>query len=370
MIKRILLFLVIIFNGNPGVLFSQENGKVVTAERYNAPEIDGILNDSEWLGSVKVTGFIQMDPVEGDPASERTEVHIIYDEENLYIGIKCYDTDPENIKSNIESRDGEIESDYIALCFDTFHDHLNAFSFGTNPAGTKFDGMWYNDNKYDGSWNGVWRVKTGLDNNGWTAEFKIPFSTIKFSDNTNGAWGFNIRRIIARKNEISFWQNVTRDEGFRVSKFGHLIGLKEIKSGLNLEILPYLTNRNQKNRISSFRTKNDNGITGFDIKYGITSNLSATLTVNPDYAQIEADEDLINLSRYPLYLPERRPYFTEGASIYRTAGDLSFYSKRINEPAYGLKINGKNGKWNWGILNCLNDNDMGIKNEINSGILP
>ncbi|MFC1492542.1 DUF5916 domain-containing protein [candidate division KSB1 bacterium] len=370
MIKRTLLLFIVVLIGNPGILFSQENVKVVKVEKFKAPEIDGILNDAEWLNSVKAADFIQMDPVEGDPASEKTEVYIIYDDENLYIGVKCFDTDPDNIKNNIEGRDGDIESDYIALCFDTFHDHLNAFSFGTNPAGTKFDGMWYNDAVYDQSWNGVWRVKTGLDNNGWTAEFKIPFSTIKYSEKANGTWGLNIRRVIARKNEISFWQNVTRNEGFRVSKFGHLKGLQEIKSGLNLEILPYVTNRNQKNRTSSFRAQNDNGITGFDIKYGITSNISATLTVNPDFAQIEADEDLINLTRYPLYLPERRPFFTEGASIYKTAGDLNFYSKRINEPVYGLKINGKIGKWNLGVLNCLNDNDMGIKSEINSGTLP
>lgn len=359
-------------------LFSQESFKSVNATKAPAPRIDGILNDSEWLHGGLATGFIQRDPEEGEPATEKTEAYFLYDEENLYVGIKCFDSEPDKIKNNIASRDAFIESEYISLSFDTFHDHMNAFQFGTNPTGTKKDGRRFEDDQYDGSWNGVWWVESNVVEDGWIAEFKIPFSTIKFAGKAESVWGLNIMRVIPRKKEYSHWQNVTRDDGVRVSKFGHLENLKNIKSGLNLEVLPYLTSRIQKDRISSFRTKNENGITGLDVQYGITTNLKATLTVNPDFAQIEADEDLINLTRYPLYLPEKRPFFTEGASIFQTPGSYRFfqiyctpfYSRRMNEPVYGLKINGKIGKWNTGILHVLNDNDVGMKRRMKKGEIP
>ncbi len=378
MSRKVLLLFVFLFIGFINSSFSQENIKSVKAVRAASPKIDGTFHDSEWLHGGKATDFIQLDPVEGDSATERTEAYFLYDDENLYVGIQCFDSEPDKIKSNVEGRDAFIESDYISFNFDTFHDHINAFQFGTNPAGTKKDGRMYKDNQYDGSWNGVWWVKTGFIENGWIAEFKIPFSTIKFAGKENNIWGLNIMRVIPRKKEFSHWQRITRDEGKRVSKSGHVEGLKGIRPGLNLEILPYLTSRSQKDRVTSFRTQNENGITGLDVQYGITSNLKATLTVNPDFAQIEADEDLINLTRYPLYLPEKRPFFTEGASIFKTTGSYNFfsifcspiYTRRINEPIYGLKLNGKIGKWNVGLLNSYNDNDIGIRNKIKKGKLP
>ncbi|UCE07828.1 MAG: carbohydrate binding family 9 domain-containing protein, partial [bacterium] len=378
MSKKNVVILLILLLGFISYSFSQESIKSVKAVRSTPPQIDGSFHDSEWLHGGKATDFIQLDPVEGEPATERTEAYFLYDDDYLYVGIKCFDSEPDKIKSNIEGRDAFIESEYISFNLDTFHDHINAYQFGTNPAGTKKDGRFYDDNKYDESWNGVWWVQSGLFKKGWIAEFKIPFSTIKFAGKKDITWGLNIMRVIPRKNEFSHWQKITRDEGKRVSKSGHLEGLQGIRSGLNLEILPYLTNRVQKDRISTFRMQNENGITGLDVKYGITTNLSATLTINPDFAQIEADEDLINLTRYPLYLPEKRPYFTEGASVFKTSGSYfffnryftPFYSRRINEPIYGLKLNGKIGKWNTGILHSLNDNDVGLNTRKSNGQLP
>ena len=229
----------------------------------------------------------------------------------------------------------------------------------------------YNDTESDVRWDGVWFAKTDITDFGWTIEYQIPFSTLDFKKNGDGTWGLNIFRFIPRKNEYSYWQKVTRDDGYRVSRNGHLENLVGIKPGLNLEILPYVTGRGQKDRISSFSTRNDNGIAGVNISYGISSNLTGSLTLNPDFAQIEADEDLINLTRYPLYLTEKRPFFTEGASVFNTAGNNSekslFYSRRMNEPEYGLKINGKTGDWDIGILHVLNDNDMGINEKIDAG---
>ena len=206
------------------------------------------------------------------------------------------------------------------------------------------------------------------------AEYKIPFATLKFQEGDDLTWGININRFIRRNNETCYWQPLSRDDEFKVSKSGHLHGLKSISSGHDLEILPYFTDRITKARLKQFRTANENGFTGFDIKYGIKRNLNMVFTINPDFAQIEADEDQINLTRYPLYLPEKRPFFTEGASIFITAGNNEtkrlFYSRRINEPVYGLKLNGKIGEWNIGVFHAMNNNDKGIENEINNGNLP
>ncbi|MFC1724325.1 DUF5916 domain-containing protein [candidate division KSB1 bacterium] len=354
--------------------FSQEITKSVTAVRTSTPQIDGVFHDYEWQKGGMATGFTQFNPDEGEPASQKTEVYFLYDDENIYIGVYCYDEEPDKIVRRIGSRDQIEDTDYISVYLDPFHDHRDAFQFAVNAAGTQDDGRYFNDMNYDNSWDGVWWAKTGMIKNGWIAEIKIPFSTLKFPEKNVHTWGLNLRRVITRNNELSFWQEANRDNMWRVSKYGHLEGLESIKTGLNLEILPYVTSRVHDDRISSLKMQNDNGITGVDVKYGVTSNLTATLTINPDFAQIEADEDLINLSRYPLYLPEKRPFFTEGLNVFRTArsqfhGGL-FYTRRINEPVYGLKINGKVGNWDVGVLHSMNDNDAGINAKIENEDIP
>ena len=358
--------------------FTQEKPKSVIAVKTSTPKIDGIFNDEEWLNGGKAAGFIQREPKEGIPSTENTEVYFYYDESNLYIGAKCYDSQPEKVMSQIAGRDNIGAADYIEIILDTFHDHRNAYFFGTTPSGTKIDGKYSNDGEKDDSWDGVWYVESNLTDYGWVSEFKIPFSTLKFSDKSS-RWGLNIRRDIERKQENTYWQTITRNEGFKISTAGHLENLKGIKPGMNLQVLPYLTNRMGKDRLSPVKTQNDNGITGLDLKYGLTSNLTAVLTVNPDFAQIEADEDKINLSRYAYILREKRPFFLEGGSNFNTAGNSMsdgeyrtalFYSRRINEPVYGLKITGKVGDWDLGVIHALNDNDIGIQQMIENEELP
>jgi len=316
--------------------------KSVKAVKTETPVIDGRFDDSEWNFGGLVEDFVQLEPEEGIPASEQTEVYILYDIQNMYVGIKCFDSEPGRIMSEIAGRDNQGASDMIALAFDTFNDHRNAYFFGTTPAGTKIDGRIFNDGQMDDSWDGVWYVETGRTDFGWTAEFRIPFNTLTFSKKAEN-WGMNIIRSIERKKEEAFWQPVSRNEGFRVSQFGHLEDIKGIKSGMNFKMLPYLTSGARKDRISPLTRNNPNGFTGLDLRYGIASNLTAVLTINPDFAQIEADEDRINLSRYPYILREKRPFFLEGASIFNTAGNAMsdgeyrtalFYSRRINEPVY------------------------------------
>ena len=348
--------------------------KSVKAVKTGTPVIDGWFDDSEWQYGGLATDFIQLEPNEGVPASEKTEVYFLYDSENLYVGVKCFDKEVDQIMSEITGRDNRGASDMIALSFDTFDDNRNAYFFGTIPAGTKIDGRIFNDGQMDDSWDGVWYVETERRDFGWTAEFKIPFNSLTFS-NKGQNWGMNIFRSIERKKEESFWQPVTRNEGFRVSRFGQLENIEGIKPGMNLQLLPYLTSGARKDRVSPITNNNPNGFTGIDVRYGITSNLTAVLTINPDFAQIEADEDRINLSRYPYLLREKRPFFLEGASIFNTAGNAMsdgeyrtalFYSRRINEPVYGLKTTGKVGNWDLGVIHTLNDNDIGLQQKIDN----
>ncbi|MFC1726756.1 DUF5916 domain-containing protein, partial [candidate division KSB1 bacterium] len=387
--KSSLIILVLLLTTN--FVFSQEVIKSVRAVKTKSPKIDGIFENSEWLYGGKATGFTQQEPLEGVPASQETEVYFLYDEDNLYVGVKCLDLLKEEIMSELSGRDNTGASDFISISIDTYNDHRNGYFFGATPGGTKIDGRYYNDGVKDNNWDGVWWVKTNLTDYGWIAEFKIPFSTLKFADKPENIWGLNISRMIQRYRETSWWQEMTRDDQLKVSKFGHLEGLEGIKPGMNLEILPYATNRLQKTRVTSFGANNENGITGIDIKYGVTSNLNAVLTVNPDFAQIEADEDIINLGRYPVFLREKRPFFIEGSSNFNTASNpghrgymggggggswgrggsnMLFYSRRINEPVYGLKIAGKIGSWNIGLLHSLNDNDIVLSTRVEEGELP
>ncbi len=352
--------------------------KTVQAVRTRTPVIDGVFKEREWRLAGIATNFTQVEPQEGQPASEQTEAYFYYDDKNLYVGVKCFDSKPEKIMSELTSRDESGASDFIALAFDTFNDDRNGYFFGTTPYGSKVDGRIYNDGQSDESWDGVWYVETGRSDEGWVAEFRIPFKSLTFKEAQSMTWGMNILRKIERKKEETFWQPVSRDEGLKVSNFGQLSGLENIQPGMNFQILPYITSGLQQERNSDIQTHSPNGLTGLDVRYGITSNLTAVLTVNPDYAQIEADEDQINLSHYPLILKEKRPFFLEGASIFNTAGNSMsdgeyrtalFYSRRINNPVYGLKTTGKIGQWDMGVLHVLNENDRGLQQMAEDGAI-
>jgi len=352
---------------------SAQEIRSVKAVKTASPKIDGNFHIEEWYSAEVITDFIQTEPIEGIKASESTKAYILYDDKNLYIGVQCFDREPSKIAAQLDRRDNISNSDYIAIFFDTFHDHRTGFSFATTPYGTKIDAYIYNDDSETTSWNGIWDVKTKITDYGWIAEFVIPFKTLKFNNLKEQTWGLNIKRRIERKKEDSYWQTVRRNDGLRASKFGHLTNLVGISTGINLRLLPYVIGNMSKERGKSlsFGSRGDR-TTGIDLQYGITTNLIANLTLYPDFAQIEADPELINLSRYPLFYPEKRPFFIEGCDIFKTSGNIYsnlFYSRRINEPLYGLKITGKISGFSLGFINVINDNDLGIQNKINSGFL-
>lgn len=305
-------------------------------------EIDGKLEEASWAKASVLTNFTQQNPKEGAPATEKTEVRILYGKDFLYVGVRAFDSEPEKIKAILARRDSSPPSDWIRIWIDSYHDHRTAFEFAVNPSGVKRDVSWTDDSKTAEDWDAVWDVEVSLDEEGWSAEFRIPFSQLRFPEKRSQIWGLQVGRIIARKNELIYWRHVPKGIPKFVSLFGDLKGLKKIPAPRRLQLLPYSMGRSSiqpvdggnpfQNRSSYFA-----GL-GLDLKYGLTSNLTLDATFNPDFGQVEADPAQINLTAYETYFPEKRPFFIEGNNIINfplgggTARESLLYSRRIGRP--------------------------------------
>ena len=341
--------------------------------------IDGRIDEKEWINATKISEFIQREPNEGEKISENTELYLTFDKNNLFIAFRCWDKNADKIVANIMRRDEWLlNNDCIEIFLDTYHDHRNAYYFSTNPLGAQRDGIItaeLPDEQQNWDWNGVWDNASSIDSNGWSAEISIPFKTLRFDDSDSLTWGINFSRYIPRKREEAYWSPILRDYGwsgkYRVSAFGILHGLKNIQHPEKFEFKPFIltgTKRDFEEDNSYSFEKN----LGFDAKYHITPNLNMDISFNTDFAQVEADQEQINLSRFELFLPEKRDFFLEGASIFRfgerhlfplfTPSSL-FFSRRIgisddNElvPVLGgIKMTGKIGKINTGFINIFTD---------------
>lgn len=322
-----------------GDLYAGDNPKTVQAIRTaKPPRIDGFLNDEVWNLAQPINDFLQRDPNEGAPASERTTIRVLYDDDALYFGCMMEDSEPAKIVARRTRRDNEIESDYISIRIDSFHDHQTAFEFTLNASGSKTDILIYDDKKNeDASWDVVWEAETQILPNGWSAEFKIPFSVLRFSKQAKQEWGINFIRRISRKQERAFWALIGRTQSGFVSRFGHLVGMDDLPSPVRLEVLPYVVGRQEFRPTSGPGTKDRNflGNLGLDLKYGLRSYLTLDATLNPDFGQVEADPAVLNLSTYETFFPEKRPFFIEGTQILRFTtfgerfGPGLFYSRRI-----------------------------------------
>jgi len=303
--------------------------------------IDGILDESDWQRAPATTGFIQHMPDEGKPATERTTVQVIYDDEAIYVGIKAFDSQPDKIVGRLCRRDDYTPSDWIHIGFDSYNDKRTGFGFSVNPVSVKQDRIWYNDSEEDDNWDAVWDVATKIDGDGWTAEFSIPFNQLRYSNNgETTSWGFQVAREICRQNEMSLWNPVPRDVNQIVSLFGRLEGMESLPKFRNLEILPYAVGS-----LDSYGDAEDDPFRnhlvgdqriGADIKYGITSDVTLNATINPDFGQVEQDPSEFNITAYETYFEERRPFFIEGSNLFQYRlmfGDDSreglFYSRRI-----------------------------------------
>jgi hypothetical protein len=314
---------------------------VARAQRISAaPRIDGSLDDAAWASAAPITDLWQNTPNEGQPASERTDVRIVYDDEAIYVGARMFDREPALVHSQLSRRDNTGTSDLFTIAFDSYLDHRTAFQFSVNPSGVRADAITTQDNDSgDDSWDPVWEVRTRRDSLGWTAELRIPFSQLRFSAAPVQTWGINIVRFIQRRAETSefAWKGQT-EEGY-ASYFGHLSGLEALPQPRRLEILPYASSKAQFDPATPGDPFHDGSRVatagGVDLKYGLTSNLTVDATFNPDFGQVEQDPAFVNLSAFEQYLQERRPFFIEGADIFNFGGQQFFYSRRIGQPPRG-----------------------------------
>jgi len=377
--------LVAVFLITIGCCFGSDQTREVRAVRVEkGPKIDGLVEEQVWQSAVPATDFVQQDPDFGAPATARTEVRFLFDEKNLYIGIICYDSDPDKILVTQSRRDGDLQDDdSIQIVLDTFKDNQNGFVFGTNPTGVEYDGQVSKEGRSGGftsaatsgggsdpraqrgaiggfnlNWDGNWKVQARTTRRGWEAEMEIPFSTLRFAPGRD-VWGLNILRIVRRKNELSFWSPIPRSLNLhKVSMAGNLTGIKPGNSH-NLQWTPYVLVGKEKNYSSG---KSDHTAeAGIDLKYGVTSSLTLDLSYNTDFAQVEVDDQQVNLTRFDLFFPEKRPFFLENAGFFQFGTPQEteiFFSRRIGIGPNGIpipivggaRLTGKVGRYSLGIL--------------------
>jgi hypothetical protein len=310
--------------------------------------VDAVLSEPAWSSAQVVTGFSQFEPRYGDAASLQTTIRVVYDRRAIYFGIECADPDPSRISSKVTARDGEVwEDDSVALILDTFGDGNSAYFFIVNSIGTQQDEQWADNGRTrDIRWDGTWQSAATRGPSGWTAEVAIPFSTLRF-DREGARWGFDAIRYIPRSREMSRW-TAELTEWFRISEFGSIVDLElvDIVSD-TVSFIPYVQGQ-------AVEGASGTGDVGLDVRYNLSSNIGVEATFNPDFATIEADVEQINLTRFELFFPEKRPFFLEGGENYSTRIQ-QFYSRRIGEIPAGVKANGKAGPWKFNMLGTRSD---------------
>ncbi|NOZ03162.1 MAG: carbohydrate binding family 9 domain-containing protein [FCB group bacterium] len=372
----------------------------VIAHRLEHPlKIDGLLTEPLYDTTPNQT-FIQVDPDNGKPASESTQVWVGYDDNALYIGARLWDSQPDSIIGRMGRRDNDTNSDLFQVAIDSYHDKRSGYFFLINPSGAIQDGTIANDSWFDNTWDGVWDSKAVIDDQGWTVEMRIPYSQLRFSKQDEYVWGIGFGRIIKRKNEQAFFTYFPRGESGIVSRFAVLKGITDITPPKRTEFLPYFTSGYSllpSLKDNPFYKGKDTKLNiGTDMKLGIGNNITIDATINPDFGQVEVDPSVINLSAYETYYEEKRPFFVEGANIFsfgkggpsnRWGFNFSepnfFYSRRIGRPPQGwvatngwvdkpqttsilgaAKISGKlNGDWSIGGLSALTKREYARVNE-------
>lgn len=335
-------------------IFFTAFGQAPDKKRYQAtrittaPDINGILDDPAWKNGEWIDDFTQYEPYNGREASQRTAFNILFDEDNMYIGLKAYDTSPDSIIKRLTRRDN-IDGDMVGILFDSYHDLRTGFLLGVSSGGVKFDQMMTNDGQNeDSSWDPNWWVKSSINSEGWEAEMKIPFSQVRFDKNSNGIWGLEVIRMLYRKNEMSFWQPILKDAPGLIHLAGELTGLQQIKPRKIFDVTPYAVARTEHykpeagNPFAYGKDYRFNG--GIDAKIGVKNNLTLDMTINPDFGQVEADPSEVNLTAYETFFSEKRPFFIEGNNITNfgigigdggVGNDNLFYSRRIGrKPQY------------------------------------
>ncbi|RLD34439.1 MAG: hypothetical protein DRI72_02835 [Bacteroidetes bacterium] len=355
------------------------------------PVIDGKGDDVVWELTEWSGDFIQREPYENEDPSQQTAFKILYDDNNLYVLIRAFDTEPDKIERRLARRDS-WEGDFVSIAIDSYNDDLTGFVFAVNAAGVKNDGIVTNDTDFDDTWNPVWYVKVSIDKLGWLSEMKIPFTQLRFANSTDHVWGLELLRILFRKEEMSLWQMVPQQASGWVSLWGNLHGIEDIKPKKEVELIPYVMGNiktYEKEEGNPYMDGTDPGFNaGLNGKVAITNDLTLNFTINPDFGQVEADPSQVNLTAFETFYEEKRPFFIEGSNIYdypvSSSGgffgrDNLFYSRRIGRrPQYypdlpddeyvkapeftrilgAVKLSGKsqNG-WSVGVLESITKNE-------------
>jgi hypothetical protein len=358
----------------------------------NSIRVNGELGEELWRVAPAVDAFVQREPEEGGQPSQRTEVRVAYDETTLFVRVHAFDTEPHRIVSYLTRRDQDSPSDWIRVLIDSYHDRRTAFEFAVNPDGVKQDRYWTNDTNSDDSWDAVWDVKVTRDRTGWSAEFRIPFSQLRFTKSDAMTFGFAVSRSIGRLNETSTWPLLARSANGYVSSFGELGGVSMRGSPKKLELVPYTLGSLTRQRPGDnplLATSAGDAAVGLDVKYALTPGLTFTSTFNPDFGQVEADPAVVNLTAFETFFNERRPFFVEGSGMFKFDSDCwdgpcsVFYSRRIGRSPQGLdvlptgdnvyteypaqstilgagKLTGRVGQYSIGVMDAVTEEETGI----------
>ncbi len=318
------------------------------------PNIDGVLDDRAWQTGNWSDEFVQFDPLNGREASQQTRFMILYDDDYIYVAIRAFDTAPDSIVSRLTRRDQD-DGDNVGIAFDSYFDRRTAFIFGVTAGGVKYDFVMSNDGQSeDWSWDPNWWVSTGIDDEGWVAEMRIPFSQLRFERGGEGLWGLQVARQLYRKGEMSLWSHTPSDSPGTVHRFGTLEGFEDVKPRTIFDITPYaVTSASRYPAVEGnpFMDGSDNNYKlGLDAKIGLNNHLTLDMTINPDFGQVEADPSEVNLTAYETFFQEKRPFFIEGRNISQfnlgvgdgdVGNDNLFYSRRIGRRPQGQLQLGK-----------------------------
>jgi len=359
--------------------------EMTTSRAVRTPEpirLDGRLDEPAWRTAPVTDRFTQIDPDEGKPASQLTEVRVLYDESALYVGVRLHDSG--QIVGRLGRRDMSLgDSDWFGLMIDSYHDLRTAFGFDVNPAGVKRDEIKTIETD-DNSWDAVWDVATSVDSAGWTVEYRVPFSQLGFSSAPEQIWGIQFERVIGRNREYAVSTFTPKSEQGGVPRYGELHGVRDIQQGHRLELLPYTVGKAASvnpgaNVLQPAHERTASA--GLDLRYRVTSSATLNAAFNPDFGQVEVDPAVVNLGVYETFFDEKRPFFVEGSEIFNfgtagTSGGRLFYSRRIGRaPSLGAptpinntpeattilgaaKLSGKLNGWSFGLLDAVTDREV------------
>lgn len=358
-----------------------------------APALDGILEQGVWGPAGLIDELIQQEPIEGAPATEDTEIYLLYDAQNLYIGVRAWQRSNHGVVATEMRRDSDriLDEDNIQIILDTFRDSRSGYMFVTNPLGAQLDQQVFNEGEggarqfgfsssnINRDWDGVWHVAARVLEDGWVVEIAIPMVTLRFNDSDQQVWGMNIMRNMGGKNEQAFWAPISKEFTItRVSRAGVLEGMQELNRGMDLRVTPFVTAGGSSTLASGEQSNDWQQDVGLDMKYGLSSGLNLDLTVNTDFAQAEVDDEQVNLTRFALFFPEKRDFFLENSGKFRVGSANPFnryaelfFSRRIgltesgdNVPIIGgARLTGKVGRNDLAVMTVQTDEAMGTAAE-------